>query len=404
MKEKKSVLFVDDEPKVLSGLRRMLRPMRREWEMSFAEGGQKALDILDRKPFDVLVTDMRMPGMDGAELLEKVREQHPEIIRIVLSGQADRETILRAVGLIHQYMSKPCDAEALKSTLSRALALSDLLADDRLKQLISQMGALPSLPSLYHEMMEELQSPNASISAVGQIISQDMGMSAKVLQLVNSVFFGLRHPISNPAQAVDLLGLDTIKLMVLSVHMFYQFDQTQLDGIPLTAIWNHSVAVGGGAKRIAEVESDEQKLADDAFMGGLLHDAGKLVLASNLPEEYHSVCALASGEGLNLSEAEYETFGASHAEVGAYLLELWGLPGSLTAATAFHHNPMEHPGNSFNPLTVVHVANALTHEAYPTKWGPASTIDHTYLTKLGLTERLPVWREICLKTIQGGDN
>jgi len=225
-----------------------------------------------------------------------------------------------------------------------------------------------------------------------------MGMSAKVLQLVNSTFFGLSQPVSNPAQAVDLLGLDTIKIMVLSVHMFSQYDQSQLDGLSLTEIWAHSVSVGGNAKRIVEAESAGQKLADDAFIAGLLHDAGKLVLATNLPEEYSSVRTLASKKGISLSEAEREVFGTGHAEVGAYLLELWGFPGSITAAIAFHHVPREYPGNNFNPLTAVHAANALAYEAHPARWGPASTIDHTYLAKLGLTERLSVWRKICLKT------
>jgi len=116
MPDKKRVLFVDDEPRILDGRRRMLRSMRHEWKMSFAETGQEALAILANQPFDVVVVDMRMPGMDGVQLLSEVRKRH-QIIRIVLSGTADREAILRAVGLAHQYLSKPCDAETLKSVL-----------------------------------------------------------------------------------------------------------------------------------------------------------------------------------------------------------------------------------------------------------------------------------------------
>ena len=392
----------------------MLHSMRREWEMSFAEGGQEALDFLSSsrsnpenrgEPFDVLVTDLRMPGMDGVELLKEVRKQHPKIVRIGLSGSADREAIIGAVGLTHQYLAKPCDAETLKSTLTRACARSDLLKDDRLKQLISQMGSLPSLPSLYHEMLEEVQSPNATINTVGQIISQDIGMSAKVLQLVNSVFFGPRQPISNPIRAVDFLGLETIKILVLSVHMFSQFHQTTLGGLSLTTLWDHSVAVGGIAKRIAEVEGAKQKLADDAFMAGLLHDTGKLVLVENLPEEYGAALTLTSEEGLGLLEAENEIFGATHAEVGAYLLGLWGLSDPIISATTFHHNPMKCLDNNFNTLTAVHVANLLEHEASSTEAADAiPTIDYAYLAELGLTERLPVWQKICLKTIQIGKN
>ena len=147
MTPEKRILFVDDEPNVLSGLRRMLRSMRREWFMAFAHSGLEALAMLDDTPFDIVVTDMRMPGMDGAALLKQVMHRHPKTVRIVLSGQADREEILRAVGPIHQYLSKPCDAETIKATLTRACALDGLLPDDHLKELISKMETLPSLPS-----------------------------------------------------------------------------------------------------------------------------------------------------------------------------------------------------------------------------------------------------------------
>lgn len=227
-------------------------------------------------------------------------------------------------------------------------------------------------------------------------------MTAKILQLANSISFGLGQHISNPTQACDLLGLDTIKILTLSVHTFSQFEQDQLDGLSLTALWDHSVAVGGVARRIALVEGAERKSADSTFMAGLLHDIGMLVLAVNLPEEHGSALALASKIGY--LEAERETFGSTHAEVGAYLLGLWGLPCPIVAATAFHHNLMKCLDNTFDTLTAVHVANALAREMYPTRREAVATIDHAYLAKLGLTERLSVWREICRETNQEGED
>lgn len=399
----KRVLFVDDEQRILDGLRRMLHSMRHDWDMSFAISGPVALDVMAADPYDVIVTDMRMPGMDGAELLKEVMNQHPQTARIVLSGQADRETVLRAVGPTHQYLAKPCPPEALKATLARAAALSELLANQKLRRLISRMETIPSLPILYAKIVDELQSPDVSMGAVGQIVSDDMGMSTKVLQLVNSPLFGLRQRVSSPSQAVVLLGLETIRALVLSAHVFSRFDLSRLRSSSLNILWDHSIMVGAFARRIANVESSDQTSVDHAFTAGLLHDVGKLVLATNLPNEYRSALIRVLRERISLLEAEESTFGVTHAEVGAYLLGLWGLPDSVVTAAAFHHSPSGHPSTHFDPLTAAHVANGLAHEQRPKqkKRRADSEIDEAYLTTLGLCARLPVWRKICQDDVRG---
>jgi len=372
--------------------------------MSFVGSGQEALDVLAMKPFDVLVSDICMPGINGEELLAKVKERHPRVLRIALSGQADKETMFHAVGLIHRYLSKPCDAETLKSTLASTRVLRDQLTAPGLKEVISQIEALPSLPSLYNKIMEKVQSRRASTKEVGEIISGDMGMTAKILKLVNSAFFGLPRYISNPIQAVILLGLETIKSLALSIHVFSQFDQTKLEALSIRVLWDHSVAVGALAKRLAVAESAEQNAVDDAFIAGLLHDVGKLILAGNLPEEYDSALALAVGDGIEQSEAERKVFGATHAEVGAYLLGLWGLPDPIVVATAFHHSPIKSMVNKFSPLAAVHVANILEHEAHPPhRMNVMPQMDAAFLAELGLAERLPVWQRICRETLQERD-
>ena len=401
MPDKKRILFVDDEPRVLDGIRRMLRPMHHEWEMLFAGGGQQALDTMVKEPFDVIVSDMRMPGMDGSELLKQVKERYPETARIALSGQTKKEDILRAVGPVHQFLSKPCDADTLKSTLIRALALRNLLAHDKLRGILSQMDSLPSIPALYNELVEELESPDASIKVVEEIISRDIGMSVKVLQLVNSAFFGVRYHISSPGQAVALLGLDTVKALVLSINVFAESGAITLKNFSLDRLWRHSMSVGGIAKRIAKAEGVDSKMVDHTFIGGLLHDVGKLVFAAKLPKEYAPVLALAAQNGTTIHEAEREVFGATHAELGAYLLGLWGFTDGIVEALAFHHDLGHSPLNEFSILTVVHVANALIYETSPNdSAGTVSEVDEAYLSQLGLAERLPLWREICQKAAQ----
>ncbi len=319
---KKRILFVDDEPNVLGGLRRMLYPLRGEWETAFASSGPDALAKLAESPFDVVVSDMRMPGMDGAQLLTEVMQRYPQVVRIVLSGQSDKEMILRSVGPAHQYLAKPCDAETLKQTIARACVLRDLLADERLKQLVTKVSSLPSLPTVYARMVEALQSPDASIQTVSRIVAEDVGMTAKILQLVNSAFFGLRRHVSSPSEAAVFLGLETIKALVLSIHVFSQFQGASVPGFSLEGLWKHSLAVGAGAKRLAAEENQDRRDVDHALMAGLLHDAGKLVLAANLPEQYAEALARAADSQGPPWQAERDVVGAGHAEVGAYLLGL----------------------------------------------------------------------------------
>lgn len=390
------VLFVDDEPKILEGLQRMLRSMRAEWEMEFAAGGPAALDLLNTESFDVIVTDMRMPVMDGAQLLTQVRQFHPQIVRIVLSGHSDQEMILKSVGAAHQYLSKPCDPELLKETISRACSLRDLLTNKRLTLLVSQMESLPSLPSLYMELMKQLELPDPSIKQIGATISKDLGMTAKILQMVNSAFFGLRRHISNPAEAVGLLGLDIVKALVLSIHVFSQFSPTRIPGFSLEDLWEHNLAVGALSKQIARAEKQTPQVVDDSFTAGLLHECGKLVLAARLPKEYGEMLTLISTEELSMVEAERKVFGATYPEVGAYLLGLWGLPDSIVEAVGFHQSPSQCPRDAFSPLTAVHVADFLMGDSNPAAANNAThlEVDSVYLARLGLNERMDCWRAL----------
>ncbi|WP_233148206.1 response regulator [Rhodopirellula sp. MGV] len=378
------VLFVDDEPNVLSGLRRMLRHQRSVWDMHFVSGGEAALQWLVDNPCNVIVTDMRMPGIDGAELLRRVSELYPNTVRLVLSGQSEHEKILRAVGPAHQFMSKPCDPQVLVNTIERACGLHSQLRDEKLKGLISQLTTLPSLPKIYLELVKDLESDETSIERIGKKIGSDVAMTAKVLQLVNSSFFGLPQRVSCPEHAVSLLGLNVIRPLVLTAKAFSQFENLDMRGFKLQHLIDHSLTVAMLAKRIAETESSDAHLVDDAFIAGMVHDVGKLVLAHNLPSEYMEVVATADRAGLPLHVVEQQTFNASHAEVGAHLLGLWGLPNPIVEAVAFHHRPSKSMNPAFSPLTAVYIAD---HLSYPRDISDPD-FDHEYIESLGLTGKL----------------
>ncbi len=392
------VLFVDDETKILAGLQRMLRPLRHEWEMTFCESGEQALAYLTQQPCDVLVADMRMQGMNGAQLLNEVRKQHPHVVRIILSGYADYDLIFKSVGLAHQFLAKPCEAETLKLTVNRACALRDLLTDEALQLLVAQMQTLPSLPALYDELIAELQAPNASIQKIGAIITRDPGMTAKILQMVNSAFFGLRRQITNPAEAASLLGLDTVVTLVLTIQIFSQYSLAGLRGFSPDELYAHSLRVALLAQQIAHAQGADQQMLNDAFTAGILHDVGHLVLAVNQPQCYGQLLDLVRAGELPFDVCERQVFGASHAEIGAYLLGLWGLPNSIVETVAFHHHPDLCQAAGFTAMSAVHIANALEHEL-PTncEQSRSAPLDVDYLTRLGIQERLPVWRQLCFR-------
>ena len=398
---KKRILFVDDEPMVLKGLQRTLRKMRGAWEMTFASSAKEALAILAENPMDVIISDMKMPEMDGTQLLAEVKRRHPHIVRLILSGHVEQETTIKSVQFAHQCLSKPCDVEVLKQTLAKLFALRDILSDESLKKIVSQIESLPSLPAIYTEIIAEMQSDDPSIKNVGAIIGRDVSMTAKILQVVNSVFFGLPQKIGNPQQAVMLLGLETIKALVLSVKIFSEFSQKKYSWFNIDAIFNHSITVSSHAKAIVKNEKLDQDLINYSLMAGLLHDLGKLILATNFRNTYQQVLTESQNTNHNLWELEHETFGTSHAEIGAYLMGLWNLENPIIEAIAFHHCPAKSVSTRMGLLTAVHVANALDHEEDSLEDGGSDLqYDDQYLERLGISSRIPEWRRVCKEYVE----
>ncbi len=394
--KKKRIIFVDDEPLVLKGMQRTLRKMRDVWEIAFASSGEEALAILDQKPMDVIISDMKMPQMDGSQLLAAVKQRHPHMVRLILSGHVEQETTLQSIQYAHQCLSKPCDVELLKQTLAKLFALRDTLYDDSINNIVSQIESLPSLPSIYMEIMAEMQSDDPSIKNIGAIIGRDVSMTAKILQVVNSVFFGLSQKICNPQHAVMLLGLEAIKALVLSVKIFSEFSQEKYAWFNIDAIFNHCISVSTRAKAIVKIEKMDQDLINHSLMAGLLHDLGKLILATNFRDAYRQVQTDSENSGHPLWKLERETFGTSHAEIGAYLMGLWNMENPIIEAIAYHHCPSKNVSSQMGLLTAVHVANGLDHEDDPVEDQKMGLLlDDEYLNRLGVSDRIPEWRRAC---------
>jgi putative nucleotidyltransferase with HDIG domain len=352
------LLFVDDENNVLAALRRMLRNKKDDWDMVLVNSSQAALEALKKASFDVIVSDIKMPGMDGAELLTRVKDAYPGTIRIALSGQVDLNEVIRSIRSVHQYISKPCTAEALVARIEGALKSKEVLTDPQMLNLVTEIDALPVIPKVFQEIREELAKPEPSIDRIADSITQDVGLMAKILKLVNSPFFGLPAHIDSMHKAITMLGLETIKALILSTHLFTSYDGHALSGLKLNMLWEHCFRVANIARLIAECDKSPKSVIVNCRMAGLLHDVGKLILISCFPDRYGQVLNTARKEGGPVCEIERQVFGTTHAEMGAYLMGLWGMSPEVVHAIGYHHSHRPSDGYVANVVTA---ANAIDH-------------------------------------------
>jgi putative nucleotidyltransferase with HDIG domain len=391
----KKVLLVGNNGHIEPELKQAFSSPQHEWEVDGVSGGQKALELIGQGSYDAIVCRKEVPGLDGISLLEIVRKHYPHIIRFMLSEASSINDQIKTANTAHQILPLN-NQKSFVSILQRSFALSNLLQQSDLKRLISKLRNLPSLPFLYTSLMQELESSETSLEKLGGIVARDPGMSAKILQLVNSPFFGISRSVVNPIQATALLGIDVIRGLVLCINVFSQFNPITLEKLGISALWDHSVHTGSYAKSIARVENCDKMTIDYAFTSGILHDIGKLILADNLPIQYFSALGTSTRRDIELYEAEKDVFGATHSQVGAYLLGLWGLPQPIVEAVAFHHAPLDFPAHSFSALTAIHAANYIEHKRHPINWTrPKYFIQETYLEKLHLNHRVPAWIDVC---------
>jgi len=377
------ILFADDEAPVLDGLRTRLYRQSGRWTMVFVDSGERAVAELEREAFDVIVTDMRMPGMDGAELLQSVSERWPQTIRIVLSGYAQLEQALRLVPVAHQYLSKPCDAQRLVSAIDGCLRLHAVLPHPELRALVGRVRTLPVMPRVYSKLHIAISRKKVEVQELAELVATDPLTAAKVLQMANSAFFRLARPTVNIDQAVSYLGVPAIRSMVTSPSIFSPWpDRGPSTLVNFEELQSHAHVAATAAQALATPAS----LGDEALLAGLLHNIGYWLLAHECPGRLANAVETAVAERIPLYEAEARVLGASHAQIGAYLLGLWGLPRSIVEAVAYHHAPHSISQLKFAPLAALAVANALLPTDDTNAFGVALVggvkVDSTFLSSV----------------------
>jgi HD-like signal output (HDOD) protein/ActR/RegA family two-component response regulator len=382
----KQILFVEDNAMLLE-LYGMLLRGDSAWQTTLAPDGESALKLLQQTAFDVVASDMQMPGINGIELLAEVRKLQPQTARIIISGFTDQAEAADSLNCTHLFIPKPFDVKTLRGTLNRIGSLDAFLKDAKLRALAGKMRSLPSFPTLYLDIMREIESPNSSIQGIAKIVGKDPGILTKVLQVANSAAFGLPEPVTDPAEAVQQLGMTTVRSLVLSAQVYSSFAPGRLKNFSADALWQHLMRCADLARTILRREHAEFSETEDAYTAGMLHDIGKLMLADSLPREFGQALTLADAEQIPLIEAEQEILGATHAGLAAYLLGLWGLPAAVVEAVAFHHTPEKSDLKQCSALTAVHVANVLTHETQN------NGLNLAYLAGIGSADRLDDWRD-----------
>ena len=392
------ILFVGDASEA-GPLRDSLQGYADRWHMSFASTATEVVEVLAGHPFDVVVADLQAADTDGIALLGQVKAQHPCAARIGLSQPAGSDAVMRALPVAHQLVGKPVDSQQLWRVVERTCCLNGLMDNGAIRGLLGGLDRLPSVPRSYVALTQAMARDDVSTAQIAAIVEKDAAMSSKVLQLINSAFFGRARRISSISVTVSYLGLDCLKALALGAHVFGMLGDAESRAYGLEALQERSLATAQLARRFLSTSGR----AEEGFTAGLLQNIGRLVLAVCLKERYQEVVERARRGGAPIAEVERETLRVSHAEVGAYLLNLWGLPATIVEAVAFHHAPGGVLHDDTDLVDAVHVADALVDQAMDRADGAADelALDPIVVARDGTGETLRQWRAIAAEELTG---
>lgn len=350
------VLFVDDEPNILRGVTRLFLVDSPETDVEVAANGAEALALLEAEGADVVITDMRMPVMDGAQLLTKVQEKWPSVVRIVLTGETSYDVAVRMVPIAHQYLLKPCSGEELVAVIARTQSVLARLDNPLIREVVGGLAALPSIPETYRRLSEALENSSTAPGQLAGIIESDPPLALKLLQLANSAFFSRRVPTHDVVGAIVQLGINTVRHVVLQLAVF----QLAADTRPsvrahLRELQLRSLRIASCARDL--VTSPAQRA--EAFMAGLLCDIGQVILATAQEKRWAGLLEKSKQASQPIEVLEEQELGVSHSEIGALLMGVWGLPHSAVESAICHHDQTAIQSTRLTVVGAVCLANLL---------------------------------------------
>lgn len=401
MNDNGRILLVIDNLADLAAVTPHFTALPEGWKVHVSQNAADALCQMAQVHVDIVFVDLKEGPVASAQFLHEVWARHPDTIRFLLADSMEPDLMVTCALGPHQFLQKPLQSTTIVSAIERAALVHRLFQEKSVQTLVSRIRTFPSRPTVYVEVMRELRSSNASPETVGELVSRDLAISTKLLQITNSAFFGFQRKVSSPSEAVLMLGTQTTASLVLGIEAFAKLDNVKLLYFSTDQIWKHSQAVAHSARAIADLMTHDAVVAQDAYTAALLHDIGKLALAVNLEDQYREALEAARQRNLPLHEVEREIFGATHAEAGAYLLSLWGLPAALIEAAASHHLPAAEMPRQFTPAVAVHLANALDYAELSSRGGfPEFRLDLQYPAELQVQENLEAMREIVRNAVR----
>ena len=394
--DKKRILLVGENPLLKRQMDDMARQASLLWEFSTAPTPAVALKILGDQPFDGFVLEASEEDIRTGEFFTTLARQNPQAIGYLCCHPKEIEGYQRSVGGRIYYLSNQWDSEGTESAMRRAFLLVQLERSAPLRVLAQRIGETPRLPQLYSDILRQLESPDSDLERIAQLLSTDPATCATLLKGANSALYGLAQPTTNVFDAVMTLGLEQTKAIVLYSQFLTQLNAAACQAFSVDDMWYHALQTASFARWITKEETRVQRSVDAAYTAGLLHDLGKFILAANLPSEFGAIIAQARAQGKPPGEVEQETFGTTHAELGALLMARWELPFPIVEAIAWHHAPLNSKSKVFDSLTAVHVANVFAHEldSGQTKQKPPK-VDSLYLVSVSKFNRLRPWRTTC---------
>lgn len=400
MGRSKNILFVDADKSQLTSLKKDLTAMKKRWNIQFASTAKEAIDLLSTCPFDIIASDFCVDGFEGYELLEEIKARQPGSIRFIISETINSENCLEYIGYAHQFVTKPYAGSELITKIKKSLRLKNIFLNERAAKGVASIEDLPSMPDLYLTLERELKKDDVVISDIGKLIGEDMGMTAGLLKLVNSPFFGLYSKITKPEQAATLLGLDNLKGLVLGIHLFSSTWETNVD-FSISELRKHCQYTALMARAIIKAEGGSNELAEHTFLAGFMHDIGKLVLATSYAEEYATILSIVRETNIPVQEAEKDILGFTHAEVGAYLLAIWGFDEDIIEAIYCHHEPQRLGSTDLSPAVAIHVANSFDHELrVKNKDYAPHLLSADWLEQNDFGLKIPEWLQICAELME----
>ena len=336
------VLFVDDEPHILRSIQRLI--MRRPYEALYAESGKGALKILETTLVDAVVSDMMMPTMNGYDLLQKVKELYPSTARIILSGFAEAKIIQNAVmqGVATAYLLKPLEIEVLVSILKQCQTMRDHLNDTNVRNAILSAGPLPVLSQRRKDLLSLVEA-DSSAGDIARAVEMDSAVSTNILRLANSAFYGHKASVGSIKDAIVFMGVGAVKSILWALSIIDEKALGPNATIRLRRLQDNSALVNRLMNALYH-KLNGRLIPDAARSMGLVHDMGMFLMEIRMPEQMSQIAeALVTGPEPTPSPIDMEknVFGAGHAEIGGYLLDLWSFPRICVAAALYHHHPVQ---------------------------------------------------------------